>query len=359
VPGAVLQAQFLNEALAAGEPQRLLQGLVYEVFNLARLGGKRSRRRALSALERARELAIQLETAYARGMVHLAEASYHFWSACAFHSVLLPCTLAREAFGEVGSEASLERGLVAFMHLTALEFSGGLSELCSGGMQMLREAEERDDRFVAMLAVLSVPCAYAMRGQAEDGLRVLREQERFFPPGYSTFRQLWLIRMADMFNYLGQHEEALGVLARHWSEFLRSSHRHTVLAGGAMHASRARSALMSYLECGNPALLEMLRSDLQYLRRSPTLFRCVVDTAKAALMWHRGERQGALRSLEEVLPRLRAANAENGYTYTQLAHARLSGDADKRRELVARLSAQGVHDPERWAWTYVPIGARP
>ncbi|HKP62275.1 MAG TPA: AAA family ATPase [Polyangiales bacterium] len=203
LPGAVLQAQFLGDALAAGEPQRLLQGLVFEVFNLSMLGGSRSRRRALTALERARELAREVDTAYARAMVNLAEASLHLWSGRSFRSVLLPCKLARQAFSEVGSEASLERGIAAFMYFTALELTGDIGELCSGALHMLREAQERDDRFVLMLTMLSVPFIYAMRGQAEEGLRLLRDHEVHFPPGFTTFREIWLIRSADMLNYLG------------------------------------------------------------------------------------------------------------------------------------------------------------
>jgi hypothetical protein len=358
LPGAVLQAQFLSEALAAGEPQRLLQGLVFEVFNLSLLGGVRSRR-ARVALDFARRIALELGTPYARAMVNMAEASYHLWSGRAFRSALLPCERAQQGFAEVGTTSALERGLTAFMHFTALEFTGGLSELSAGGLRVLHEAEERDDRFVAMLMMLSVPYAYAMRDQAEEGLQLLLDQEARFPPGYSTFRHIWLIRMADTLNYLGRSGEALEVFARHWSSFLGSSHHRTAFGRDAVYTYRARCALISYLERKDPGMLELAQRDMGRLRRSGTMYRLTVDTTRAALAWEQGDHEGALRLVEQTLPRFRADDGESFYRYAQLAHARLSGDDRKRRELIALLHAEGVRDPERWAWMTVPIGPRP
>jgi hypothetical protein len=359
LPGAVLQAQFLSEAVAAGEPQRLLQGLVFEVYNLALLGGARSWRRAQRALDLARQIAHEIGMPYARAMANMAEASFHLWCGRAFRSALLPCELAQRGFAEVGTTAALERGLTAFMHFTALEFTGGLSELSAGALHMLREAEERDDRFVAMLMMLSVPYAYAMRGQAEEGLGLLLDQETRFPPGYTSFRHIWLIRMADMLNYLGRSGEALRLLARHWSDFRGSSHYRTVFGRDAIYAYRTRCALITYIDGKDPAALEIVRGDMRHLRRSPTMYRSTVETTRAALAWEQGDHERALRIVDQTLPRFRADDGESFHRYARLAHARLSGDDGKRRELIALLQAEGVRDPERWAWMTVPIGPRP
>jgi hypothetical protein len=359
VPGAVLQSQFLNEALIAGEPQRLLQGLAFEAFNLALLGGPRSRRRAQRAIEVARQIAFELGTPYAHAMVGLAEASYHLFAGRGFRAALPPLLAAQRGFAEAGSAAALERGLVAHLHFMVLEFTCSLRELCAGAFETMREAQERDDRLVATLMLLSVPCAHLIHGHAEAALRLLLEQELNFTPGYNSSRHVWIMRIADVLNYLDRPEQAVELFAQHWASFLDSSYYRSEFARDCVYTYRARCALHAYIKNRDPAMLALASQDLPRLGRSRTVIRWTADAQRAALAWLAGDHAGALRRFAQVLPRFRADDGESFYLYGTLAHARLTSDEPTRQALISRLSAEGVHDPERWAWTLLPFGPRP
>ncbi|HKP62274.1 MAG TPA: hypothetical protein VJV78_36325 [Polyangiales bacterium] len=84
-----------------------------------------------------------------------------------------------------------------------------------------------------------------------------------------------------------------------------------------------------------------------------------MDTTRAALAYERGDLEAAQRLLAGAPGLLRAADGEAPGNQAALVHARLFGAPDKRRELAAAWRAQGVHDPDLWAWTNIPVGPRP
>ena len=360
IGGAVLQAQHLREALDAGEPQHALQGLVWEAFNLTALGGEPNMRRVREALRLARAIAGELDTLHARSMVALGEAAYHCFSGRAFRPALLPSALAESGFAEIGSAAAWERGVAGFVHCVSLEFTGPFTELWDRGLELMREAQERDDRFTSMLMLLSVPYALLARGQPEEALRLLRDHEDHVGPGYTTFRHVWLIRMVDALLGLNRPVEALQVLDAQWQGFLRSSHHRCPFIRDGVYFYRARAAIMAYEERRDPADRRLGLHDCNVLARSPTAYRWCGEALREGLLWDGNERERWLARLDAILPRMLEAGGEVFHLYLGLTLARLKGEHESRAALGRAVGALGVvREVERWAWYTVPVGPPP
>lgn len=357
--GAALQTQCLREALRSGEPVSALQGLVWEAFNLVLLGGTRNQRRAQRALALAHEIAGRLDTPHARSMVALGEASLHCWGGASFRSALAPAALAERGFAELGSAAAWERGVAAFVHFTSLEFTGPLSELSTRAMELLREAKDRDDRFILMLMLLSVPYGLVARGEADAALALLLDHEGAQGAGYTTFRHVWNARMTETLIYLGRGDEALDLLDAQWPGFLRSSHHRSPFGRGSGYYYRARAALVAYKARRNPALLRRVLHDCDRLRGAPPVYHCFGVLLRMAVDWERGSHAGIDDRLQRAAAELRSVGADALSQYANLARAKLAGDHAASTAIVRDLGAQGIHDPERWAWCTLPIGPGP
>jgi hypothetical protein len=357
--GAALQTQYLREALDVGEPERALQALVWETYNLAALGGAKRWRRARDTLLLARTAASLVDSPHARAMVDLAEASYHLWRGRSFGAALEVSARAEAGFAAVGTVTAWERGIATFVHCTSLEYAGPLASLASRGVETMREARERDDWFIGTLMLLSVTCAQIFRGEPLAALDLLASYESRLGAGYNAFHYLRVVRTAESYLALDRTADALAVWSTHWPAFRRSNLYRSTFVRETAHYLRARYALIEYLRTRRPALLDLVRSELARLERATAIYAITSRTFRAALHADAGDRRSAIVQAETMVSELQAVGAPLTTLYGEIALAELRQDGETSCAKLAELERNGARDPARWAWMNLPTRARP
>ena len=257
--GAALHGHYLRYALAAGEPRRLLKGLVWEAINASILGGKSNEKRGSAAFARVHKLAQEHPSNYAAAMTSLAEAGHHLFSARRFAAACTTADSAEAQFQNQCAGTSWERNFATLLRYTALEFAGNLKVIDDETAARSREAGERDDRFASGLLVASVSYRYLMRDDPQAALAFLDGQEAQLGAGYTTFHHLVFVRTIDAYLYRADGMGALRYLERTWPKLAGSFVYRGRFLNASAHYFRARAALAAYSAGRDPAHLRLAR----------------------------------------------------------------------------------------------------
>lgn len=148
IRGSDFQTRSLLLALKAGDPFRVARALAVEAV-LVSVGGGSAVRRGEKLLTAAAELAEQVKHPYAFGIVALARGTAAFLNA-RWLDALEHCDRADEIFRGECTGAAWELDTAHTYALWALLYSGRLGELSRRGPILLKEAEERGDRYATM-----------------------------------------------------------------------------------------------------------------------------------------------------------------------------------------------------------------
>jgi hypothetical protein len=244
-----------------------------------------------------------------------------------------------------------------FFHLLCLEFTGSLSEQVKRSAEALRDAKERDDRFLALLMLLCVPYSHLIRDEPELAVEFLERERPSLDPNYSTQRYLWLLRMLDTYIYVGEARRAVALLDAEWPALVRSHiYRSQYIQHGANYF-RARCALAGYAETADPRLITLAQDAVSILRRDTGAFGGCGQALSAGLAAIRGDTALSARELESACARLTAAQANIIALYARRRLHERRGDSSSALIVDDELRRQGVVNPARWLWTHMPIGA--
>ncbi len=353
--GTAFQVQYLREALRAGEPHRVQQGLAWEAFNVALLGGPRVEQRVRAILERAETLASTVGTPYATATWQMARAGCCFFFG-RYEEVLAPAEEARRSFREHCSGCSWEQNLLTSFRLGALEETGDLSEIAQEAPAQARQARERDDEFAKGFLALSVPLAHLMADDPARAMRLLEEQAQRLGPDFTTLN-LWVMnRVADTLIYQGRGAEAHAHYERTWPAFTKSYLYRSKMFFVLGNWFRTRCAIAAATTPDHPALAiaDSCAAALQRSRRSDG--ECWSLIARAGIAAKRGRTQLARSLLDDAISRCESHQMKLFGLYARYhrEHRERPGHSQPCENILARLRAQGVVAPERWIATYAP-----
>jgi serine/threonine protein kinase len=355
--GAVLQGLFLREALAAGEPTRLLIGLAWEAYNSALLAGTRAYKKATHLLALVDGLARHIDTPYAMATAKMAHAGcIYFW---ARFDESLP--LAQEAdaiFRGKCTGTFWEQQLATTFRLGCVEWTGGLANISDDAPDLARQAFERDDRFSQGYLALPFAAAKLMADDPKSAL-VLLDQQRWWLEADFTATSVWVLhRTIDTYNYMGRGSQALEFHMRHWKRFKTSYVYRAKPFYVLAHWFRVKSAIGAAVELGTSAPLSAAEKATHALERTKrTDALCLSLLGRASIARLQQNDDGAHRCLLRAIDVGRRHQTGLLAIYAERNLGVLLGGAQGTKlvdEADAKLRGQSVRNPERWVATYAP-----
>jgi hypothetical protein len=362
VRGADFQTRNLLWALAAGEPYRISRALAVEA-GYAATRGVRGRPRAEYLLGIAGRLARQLDHPHTLGLVEgftgLLDLLTGEWQSAREHCERAQAILRDRCLG-----VTWDLDTVDFVLLWAVLYQGELAELSRRVPQLMRDAEERGDRYaVTNLHTSFVPL---LRLAADQPLEARREGARAARAWSSDGFHLQhynfeLFSDGQIGLYLGEAAAAHARIAALWP-VLRASMLTQIqhLRIEALHV-RARCALAAAAAARGGARDRWLRGverDLRRIARERAPWtRGWVELLAAGIAAGRGDDDGAAAWAREAAARCEATGMR---LYAAAARRRLGEllRGDEGGRLVANADAwmaeQGIRDPRRMMMVLAP-----
>jgi tetratricopeptide (TPR) repeat protein len=343
---AALGAQYLLEALDAGEPTRLAYGLCYQTVLEAAIGGRFFRRRAARMLALAEKLVAELRDPTLRGTQHMArgEAAWHEGR---FRDAARSCDKAIRIYVTECRGTAYHQVATENYALSALAFLGDMKSLSARRRAALQRVEDRGDRFGAAIFRIGQLSLDALAGD---------EPERAIADADSVTAS-WPLRLyhhtiitvqAEL--YRGDPAAALARLERAWPSLEKDGLLKLEFPRIELLHLRARAALGGAAARGGRAARELLRSATGWAKSiaGSELLPAAPFSAsiKAGMARIEGDHRGAVVASVTAAGGFEAA----GMALYAAAHRMALGDAGARE----RMAALGVVRPERMARMLCP-----
>lgn len=355
--GQLFQSLFHAHALLTGDRDAIFVGRAWDSYNrafVAGVGGSRGNAHRIAALERE---ASELGTPYANATVALMRASTALFEGR--YTVVAPHAADAQAiFGEQCVGALWEESLCASMRAIAIEIAGPLNKLVHDMPAMLRQADQRGDRFSQTSIRLAMTLGLLMNDEAASAREFLDIESAAIPELMILPRFLLKNRRMDCLRYCGESSRAWELWLQEWERDSGTWYRHLPLTKLMMHHQHARCALAAAAELGDDALLRIAERGGHIVRRirrpeAPALGAAIL----AAVAWQGGEHEPARAALNDAV---QGATQFGLLPYAacfrwQLARItpgdegrRLMDDADRA------LRDEGVVNPAAWVEIYAP-----
>jgi tetratricopeptide (TPR) repeat protein/predicted Ser/Thr protein kinase len=347
-------------ALRAGEPSRVARSLaIVGGAVLAPLGGSMGSW-GVRLIEQARGIAAELDDPYLTATVAVCGGQVAVlrgeWSSAVQQSQQALRILREHCRG-----VDWEKITGQMAELRGLEEIGQMSEVFRRATEMAIEAEDRGDRYGAVVAAgLIASSGVAVDLPDESRAQLHTALERWSREGF-LIQHLYAARsdvLADL--YQGRAGDALQRVRDIWPSIERAFLLRTPITRIDSHLMRARAALAVAASTSKDTaeLLRLCKSDARLLgkegRPDTTAYAAAL---RAGIAGVRGDRERALGLLDE---------AEHAYERAEIALSRAcvqrrSGEligGDEGREQVARadefMLAVGVSQPSRWVAVCAP-----
>lgn len=357
LPGVVLQSKFLELALEAGEPLRILRGLSFEVDSAAIQGGIANERWAERLLRIMSKLTATIGTPYAKATTQLSTAITDLF--CGWYSNgVRHAEEAVRLFADECVGASWEQNYATSILYGLLEFNGGIRRIAREAPQKAREAGERDDRFLHGFLALSLPLAYLMNGDVEMAEAMLEERRRQLSGPFNNYHLWVMMRSIDTFLYRGQGYSALEYLEKVWPDFQRTFIARTGFFKMTTRFHHARCAIAAAEETRDDRYLDLVHKDIKVISRLKRRDAdCFVNMLRASVAWYSGEAAKARHLLRRSIEMCKQAQMGMLATYCQRNLGQIT-DRDEERKLVMladeALEKEGVREPDRWTAVRLP-----
>jgi hypothetical protein len=355
--GTVLQTRFLREALATGEPTRLMQALAWEAMNTAVTSGASKRRRVEQLLRSAEDVAKRLSLPYTTATALLARAGCNICLGIFPGSEELAAA-AETIFRTECTGTSWEITIARTWRYGAIELGGDLATLRQEAPAYELDAREKGDDYSVGALTLVVPMAHMMNDDVSAALAHLENQSARLAGDFGTFH-LWVMdRTTDTHLYSKEGRRAWRYLSSQWPRFERSFHFGTHLFRVNGYFLLGRAAIAALREGPDSAAFAAARRAVRQLRkfsRSDALgYASLVAAAIARGVDEPAEAEHELRS---AIASFEAAGMRNFALYAKRNLATLM-PADSARQLTAEvdtaLRAMDVERPDRWSGAYAP-----
>jgi hypothetical protein len=359
LPAAEFHTRFLADALRAGEPRRLALGFAAEVFFACLLGPDRLRR-AVALMPVAEELAAQgtdplprARLASVRGVVS--------WVGGRWGESEEILARAQELIRQQCIGANLERQLVLYTLLCTRVYTGKIDLMRAVIRQEMREAEAREDRWVALLYGASGYAAFVRLadGDVEEARRHVDRAARSALPAWAISTSRMAIAFYDD-DRAGLRQELEG-LRRQWPSLERTQLLRHPIDGVRLCDLRGRAAATLALGAGpdeKPALLREARQVAVWLDRRPAAWAAPhADLLRALVAAAENDRAGCARALEKAAAGFTAAELPMHAAALRRRLGELVGGEEGRAHLAAAapwFEREQISDPAAFTRLFAP-----
>jgi eukaryotic-like serine/threonine-protein kinase len=262
-------ARCLVDALSAREPSRLVLGLSLEAPNLTMVPSAFFQKRADRMLTLAAELAEGTGKPYDRAIVLAGRAATQ-WLRGGWRASLDLMDAASELIRRSAQGVSWEHALFDVWAMASLAQLGRYKELARRGHRALREAAERDDRYLGRNCCLGEPSlAWLAEDRADWALEMADRAIAWSPDEYTTQHYHHYLTSAQALLYKGDAAAAHERSVHEWPLLKENFFLGAPCIRDELVQLRARTALAAAAESGTQQrrkLLGLVRSSVKELR---------------------------------------------------------------------------------------------
>ncbi len=357
--GADFQTRGLLLALRAGEPMRISRSLAMEAAHRS-TAGTRSAGRVEALIERAEAMAQPLDSAHARGMIHMvrgiSQLMIGHWQA-AQSSLDSAGTLFRNHCTGV----TWERDTVHSLALWAILHMGQIGELRRRWSVLIREAHECGDLYAA--TTLTTFYLAMIRLADDDPRDIAHELEavmaRWPRRGFFIQHSTAVRSLVHLDLYRGDGAAAWNRLCSVWPEYSRSMLLRIQLTRIQMLELRARSALaVAELGRDSARLLQSAERDARRLEREGQSWALAhVHHLRAGIAACREDASTALHQLALAADHFDSADMPLSGWVMRYRIGEIQGDKDGRAlvdQATLWMQSQSIKSPERWVAMVAP-----
>ncbi|HEX2877667.1 MAG TPA: protein kinase [Polyangiaceae bacterium] len=353
-------ARCLMSALEAREPSRMVLGLSLEAPNVAMVPATFFQRRADRMLDIAQGLADGTGKPYDRAIV-LSGRGATEWLRGRWQSALELMDQASDLIRRSSQGVSWEHALFEMWSLAALAQLGRFKELRERAQQTMRDAEQRDDRYLTRNCCLGqATLAWLAEDRADWAMKMAERAIAWSPEEYTTQHYHHYLTSAQALLYKGDVAAAYERSVREWPRLKENLFLGAPCVRDELLHLRGRTALAAAAAAsGNTAreLLGVVRKDAKALASHG------LDCASAwAQLLHAGADR-LERKHESALEQLAGARSDFGKAnmraYEQAAaycHGELLAGAGQqlRQEALDYFAGEGVVQPLRFIAMLAP-----
>jgi eukaryotic-like serine/threonine-protein kinase len=350
---ALFQCRMLRAALEAGEPQRAARAMLATALTNCVSGTAKAAREATELLERAEEIAKQLNVEALNGDVLASRAM------CAYmlgrtHEVLEPASEAERIFRMTRLEAGgdFHRFVIASVRI-ATWIVYGQNDLAFEELERsLAEARAMNNQ--KAILQLSVPQTYAeaLRNRPQQSKVRLLEERKQLPPDHFGPTHL-LHALALMRASCSTNDFAWGEpwLEQAWSDWKRSPVRFVAFLSFHALSTRLRYLINRHVvERRTDSLEAVVKGELKAMAKLPFQDHCaaVIDRTKARLEFIAGRKSTAIELLRRAVDMLEKTGALADLARDRYALGVMIGGAEGaklRMEAEQTLRGMGMTDP--------------
>lgn len=346
----VVGVRHLREALATGEPSRVLRSLAYEAAFELRIH-PRLRERSLRLLREVRRLADETGRPYDRAWQLSCEAVVH-WLSTDWKASIEAAERAVETYRLECVGADWEVAVTNIFLLAALAYRGDLAGMGSRVGGLLDAALERGDPFAANIYRMGLPALRHLAADAPE--RALAEADAAIAswPRDGFFFQHYhhLLAVTHAHLYDGRPWQAWRVLSEAWRGLRAAQFLAVAAVRMEMLHLRGRIALAAAVATDPPPadlarwrrsrLLRRAALDARALRAMPLpAARPLAESLRAGVIEARGDHERASRMWRDAVDHYDAVNMELHARSAELHLAGLLADDDEASRLRSRASA--------------------
>jgi hypothetical protein len=304
-------------------------------------------------MDSAKALVQRVDTPYARAMLQLAETARLLYTGRRFEDACTAATAAQETFARECKGAFWEHAITANLHVTCLEYVGDMARHARLTAQFQREADERDDTFLAIILTLARALGFVMADDIEGSFAYLEQQSQWVTFSSGTW-MLWWFRNVEALMYAGRSRQAVEVVESEWPRFAKSPHFYCEFVRESARYTRARCAVAAYCERTDPALRAHAWKTTRAIQDSATVHGAYRAGMLGALQAAGGDREAALRSLHLSSDRFRSAQCSLASLYPERIIHQLTRNHAGLARVDDEMHRQGIKNPERYNWICIP-----
>ncbi len=245
VLGAELEVRHLRLALRAGERYRVARAMALEA-GLVSVNGVRARKRFDRAVDEGKRLAATLKSSLVNGWITGIQGlgAYQFGE---FSEARRLCAQAVEVMSTDASSLFFETTSMRLMYVWSLYYLGELGELAQRVPILLREAEERGDRYSATNFSTGLCVAAWLVRDEPDEIRTLGDEalERWPHRNYHLQHYWYFLGRMLIEMYRGDAEATWRAFEEHWPDYRRSFMTRMELAHHEALSVKARAELFA------------------------------------------------------------------------------------------------------------------
>ena len=311
VRGAAFGAQQLQLALAVGEPIRICRALAFEASNAAAVGA-RSRERIERLVRTAESLALRSQDPHGSALAKIAGGLVHAFSG-EWRAAQRMLDEAEVILRERCRAVTWELTNAQAWSCNSLILCGDLPAASARVPALIREAQERSDRYALMHLIYPACITALVANDVETGFRVATDDSSFrsCEPGRFTAGH-WgrLISTQSVHRYRGEGRRARRFVQEQWPGLVSSQFLRVHLMRVFSEFERALCCIAA-LDEGETSreLVRQAEQSLKRVRRdSPVYAVPMADFAAGCLAAAQGDPARALTAFERAASGLAAVD---------------------------------------------------